>query len=66
MVKRINGLSDKKKKKKIKGKEETRQEQRRPVLDKEKKIDFYPQWKPQQGVREEEKEAEHHLSEVED
>ena len=33
MVKYINGLGDNKQRKKIKGKEETRQEQRRPVLD---------------------------------
>ena len=34
------------------------QEQRRPVLDKEEKIDFYPQWKQQQRVREEKEERE--------
>ena len=66
MLKKINGLSDKTPREKIKGQEETRQEQRRPVLEKEKKIDFYPKWKPQQGVREEEKEGEEYLSEVED
>ena len=54
MVKRINGLSDKKPKEKIKGKEKLR----RTVLDKEKKINFYPQWKQQQGVREEKEERE--------
>ena len=43
MVKHINKLSDKKQGKKVTGKEETRQEQRRPVLDMEEKIDFYPQ-----------------------
>ena len=58
MVKHINGLSDKKQRKKIKEKKETRQEPRRPVLDREEKIDFYPQWKPQQGVREEKEEGE--------
>ena len=49
MVKQINGLSDKKLREKIKGQEKIRQELKRPVLDKEKKIDVYPQWKPQQG-----------------
>ena len=58
MVKQINGLSDKKPREKIKGKEEKRQEQRRPVLDKEEKIDFYPQWKQQQELREEKEERE--------
>ena len=29
---------------------EQREEQRNPVLNEEKKIDFFPQWKPQQGV----------------
>ena len=58
MVKHINRLSDKKQRKKIKGKEETRQEPRRPVLDREEKIDFYPQWKQQPGVTEEKKEGE--------
>ena len=53
MVKLINGCSDEKQKKKIKRMEEARQEPRRPVLDREEKIDFYPQWKQQQGVREE-------------
>ena len=58
MVKHINGFSDKKQRKKVKGKEETRQEPRRPVLDREEKIDFYPKWKLQQGVREEKEEGE--------
>ena len=58
MVKHINGFSDKKQRKKVKGKEETRQEPRRPVLDREEKIDFYPHWKQQEGVREEKKEGE--------
>ena len=66
MVKQINKLSDKKSREKIKGQVKMiRQELRRPVLDKEKKIDFYPQWKPQQGVREEE-EGEEYLSVGED
>ena len=43
-----------------------RQELRKPILDKEKKIDLYPQWKPQQGVREKEEEGEAYLSEGED
>ena len=43
MVKHINGLSDEKQRKKVKGKKETRQEPRRPVLGREEKIDFYPQ-----------------------
>ena len=28
---------------------EQEEERRKPVLNKEKKIDFFPQWKPQQG-----------------
>ena len=66
MVKEINKLSDEKPREKIKGQEKIRQELRRHVLDKEKKIDIYPQWKPQQGVREEEEEGEEYLSEGED
>ena len=54
MVKHITWCSDEKQKKKIKGKEEARQELRRPVLDREEKIDFYPQ----QGVREDKEEGE--------
>ena len=66
MVEQINRLSDKKPREKIKGQEKILQEQRRPVLEKEKKIDFYSQWKPQQGVREEEEEGEDYLSEGEE
>ena len=29
---------------------EQEEEQRKPILNEEKKIDFFPQWKPQQGV----------------
>ena len=65
MVNQINGLSDKKPREKVKGQEKIRQELRRPVLDKEKKIYFFPQWKPQQGVREEEEDGEEYLSEGE-
>ena len=54
MVIHSDRLSDKEQRQKIKGQEEITQKQRRPVLDKEKKIDFYQQWKIQQGVREEE------------
>ena len=27
-----------------------REEQRKPILDEEKKVDFFPQWKTHQGV----------------
>ena len=60
MVRQINRLSN------TEPKEKVRQELRKPVLDKEKKIDFYPQWKPQQGVREEEEEGKEYMSEGED
>ena len=66
MVKQINRLSDKKPREKIKVQEKIRQELKRPALEKEKRIDFYPRWKPQQGVREEEEEGEEYLSKGED
>ena len=44
--------------KKIKKQGQARQEPRRPVLDRDEKIDLFPQWKPQQGVREEKEEEE--------
>ena len=43
-----------------------REEQRKPVLDEGKKIDFFPQWKPQQGVVEETEKEEEYLSVGED
>ena len=46
MVKQRNGLSNKRQRTKIKGKGKTRQDQRRPVLGREERIDFYPQWSP--------------------
>ena len=58
MVKQSNGLSNKRQRPKIKGKGETRQDKRRPVLGREERIDFYPQWSQQQGLREEKKEGE--------
>ena len=39
----------------------SREEGRKPILDEEKKIDFFPQWKPQQGVIEETEEEEEYL-----
>ena len=42
-VKHSNRLSDKKQRMKVKGKGETRQDQKRPVLGREERIDFYPQ-----------------------
>ena len=67
-------LSDIEKRQKIKGKGETGQDkvqltvvaeikvntedQRRPGLSREERIDFYPQWSQQQGVREEKEEGE--------
>ena len=41
--------------------EQEEEERRKPVLNEEEKIDFFPQWKPQQGVigeEEDEKEEE--------
>ena len=37
-------------------------ERRKTVLDEGKKVDFFPQWKPQQGVVEEPEEEEEYLS----
>ena len=37
------------------------EEQRKPVLIEEEEIDFFPQWKPQQGVIGETKEEEEYL-----
>ena len=69
MVKHSDELSNEEQWQKIKGKGEKRldkvqltilaeikvntEEQRRPVLSREERIDFYPQWSLQQGVREE-------------
>ena len=43
-----------------------REEQRKPVLDEGKKVNFFPLWKPQQGVVEEPEDEEEYLSLRED
>ena len=69
MVIHSDELSNNEQRQKIKGKGETGQDkvqlmfvaeikvntedQRRPILSREERIDFYPQWSLQQGVREE-------------
>ena len=44
----------------------SREEQRKPILDEGKKVDFFPQWTPQQGVVKETEEEEGYLSVGED
>ena len=50
----------------LRKKQEIGQEQRKPILDEEEKVDFFPQWKPKQGVVEETEEEEGYLSVGED
>ena len=59
MVKQSNRLSNKKQRLKVNEKGETRQDQRRPVLGRKERIDIYPKWSQQQGVREEKGEQRH-------
>ena len=51
----------------VRKKQEIRQEdQNKPVLDEEKKVDFFPKWQPRQGVVEETEEEEEYLTIGED
>ena len=51
MVKQSNGLSNKRQRPKIKGKGETRQDKRRPVLGRERKDRFLPTMEPTAGAK---------------
>ena len=46
--------------------EQEKEQQRKPFPNEEKKLDFFPQWKPQQGVIGETKEEEEYLALGED